>query len=110
MTRRSCSSRGAGRALRSTESRPRKRCWRSPKTIWEVRTVFPFVAFRTKSERLIVLSPRRSHGRRLLAGSGSGTGKFAHARGKFFEYIPVLLVDLDNAPDYPALGRKSKGE
>src|SRR5277367_6322579 len=65
MTRRSCSKRGAGNALRSTESRTRSRCWRSPNTICEVRTAFPFAAFRTKSDLLILPSPRVSQRREL---------------------------------------------
>jgi hypothetical protein len=72
MTRRSCSSRGAGSALRSTESKTRSKCWRSPNTICEVRTAFPFAAFRTKSDLLILPSPRVSQ-RRSSPQDGSGS-------------------------------------
>src|SRR5207244_7639381 len=54
--RRSCCRRAIGTSVPSRESRTRRRCCRSPKTIWEVRETVPF-SFSlccTKSERRIV--------------------------------------------------------
>src|SRR5580704_16627318 len=50
---RSCANRPAASEVFSSESRTRKRCWRSPKTICVVRSPVAFVGDATKSERLI---------------------------------------------------------